>query len=237
MEEEQLRPPAPELKTALNWVDLILTVGGIVVLYILLILGTIWLSRLVSDEKVLIYINGFLTQMAFILLILFFKKIRRWSWQDIGWKLISFKKIWLQILQLYFLSMFINLVYAIYLEQSGFTPPATDVYTTLFENSSWWAYLGNILLAVIIAPAVEETLFRGIIFGSARTYFGKWTAAALSAALFSGLHFQIYGLFPRFVLGLVLAHLYERNRSLYPAMVFHALNNLIAMTLLSGLTT
>ncbi|HWQ88513.1 MAG TPA: type II CAAX endopeptidase family protein [Desulfitobacteriaceae bacterium] len=236
MEEEQRRSSDPELKTALNWVDLILTIGGIAVLYILLIIGTIWLASLISDEKILIYINGFLTQIAFILLILFFKKIRHWSWQDIGWKLTDFKKIWLQILRLYFLSMFINLVYAIYLEQGGFTPPSTDVYTTLFENNSWWAYLSNILLAVIIAPAAEETLFRGIIFGSARTYFGKWTAAVLSAALFSGLHFQIYGLFPRFILGLVLAHLYEHNRSLYPAMVFHALNNLIAMTLLSGLS-
>ncbi|HWQ72369.1 MAG TPA: type II CAAX endopeptidase family protein [Desulfitobacteriaceae bacterium] len=234
--EEQLETQAPQPKPALNWVDLSLTVGGIVILYVLLIIGTFFLRSLITDEKTLLYINGFCTQLAFILLILTVKIIRKKSWRDLGWRPISFKKIWFQILQLYFLTLFINFMYAFYLIKQGFTPPSTDVYTVLFDSTDWLGFLFNLILAVLIAPVVEETLFRGLIFGSSRTYFGKWTAAGISAALFSALHFQIYGFFPRFILGLVLAHLYERNRSLLPSMIFHAFNNSVAMTFLAGIS-
>lgn len=237
MEEKQLETQElPQPKPALNWVDLSLTVGGIVFLYVLLMIGTIFLAKIIPNEKTLIYINGFCTQLAFILLILTLKTIRKWSWRDLGWRSVSFKKIWPQILRLYLLTLFINFMYAFYLIKRGFTPPSTDVYTVLFDNTDWLGFLFNLVLAVFFAPVVEETLFRGIIFGSSRTYLGKWTAAAISAALFSALHFQIYGLFPRFILGLVLAHLYERNRSLLPSIIFHALNNSIAMTLLAGIS-
>jgi hypothetical protein len=237
MEEEQLETQLPQPKPALNWVDLILTVGGIGFLYVLLIIGTIFLATIIPDEKTLLYINGFCTQLAFILLILTLKKIRKWSWRDLGWRSVRFKKIWSQILRLYLLTLFINLMYALYLIQRGFTPPSKDVYTILFDNADWLGFLFNLVLAVFIAPIVEETLFRGLIFDSSRTYLGKWSAAAISAALFSALHFQIYGLFPRFILGLVLAHLYERNRSLVPSIIFHALNNSIAMSLLAGISS
>lgn len=235
MEEQQLEIQLAQPKPVLNWVDLSLAVGGIVLLYILLIIGTIMLARIIPNEKTLVYINGFCTQAAFILLILGLKIIRKWSWRDLGWHSVSYKKIWAQILRLYFLTLVINFAYAFYLLQRGYTPPSTDVYNVLFENAGLLGFLFNLILAVIIAPVVEETLFRGVIYGSSRTYFGKWTAAAISAALFSALHLQLYGFFPRFILGLVLAYLYERNRSLFPSMIFHALNNAIAMTLLAGI--
>ncbi|MDD2234009.1 MAG: CPBP family intramembrane metalloprotease [Desulfitobacteriaceae bacterium] len=235
MEDQQPETRLTQTKPVLNWVDLGLTVGGIVLLYILLIIGTVMLAGIIHTEKTLVYINGFCTQAAFILLILGLKIIRKWSWQDLGWRSVSFKKIWAQILRLYFLTLGINYAYAFYLLQRGFTPPSTDVYTVLFENAGLLGFILNLILAVIIAPVAEETLFRGLIYGSSRTYFGKWTAAAISSALFSALHFQLYGFFPRFILGLVLAYLYERNQSLLPAMVFHALNNSIAVTLLAGI--
>lgn len=127
--------------------------------------------------------------------------------------------------------MIINLLYGIFLYQKGFTPPETDVYTKLMGNATLITFILNLVLAGILAPILEETLFRGIIFGSLQTYFGKWTSAAISAVIFSGLHFQAYGFFPRFVLGMVLAHLYSKHKSLYPPIAMHALNNIVALTL------
>ncbi len=235
MEEKQAEPQPSVVKLALNWVDFCLVVGGIIILYVLLILGTILLATILPNEKVLIYVNGFLTQLSFVVLILSLKKIRKWSWSDLGWHSVDFRKKWSQIIRLYLLTIFINMLYALYLYQRGFTPPSTDVYTKLLGDTTWLTYLLNLLLAVVLAPLVEETLFRGIIYGSLRTYLGIWTAAAISAALFSALHLQAYGFFPRFILGLVLAHLYEKNRSLFPSITFHALNNFIAMTLMAGI--
>jgi len=93
-----------------------------------------------------------------------------------------------------------------------------------------------LILAGVLAPFVEETLFRGIIFGSLQTYLGKWTAAVISAAIFSGLHLQVYGFFPRFILGIALVYLYDKSKSLYPSVALHALNNIIATLLAAGLS-
>ena len=86
-------------------------------------------------------------------------------------------------------------------------------------------------LAGVLAPLIEETLFRGLIFGSLRKYCGKWTAAVISAAIFSGLHFQLYGFIPRFILGIALVYLFDKYKSLYPSMRLHSLNNIIATLL------
>lgn len=230
---EEMQHPS-EFKRQLNWVDLAGIIGGVIVVYVLLVTGTAWLAGWWPHEKILLYLNGFLTQFSLSLLILGLKKLRRWDWADFGWRKVNLRRLWPGILRLYFLVWVINIVYVIYLYSRGLTPPSTDVYAKLFGNTTILTYVLNVIMASVLAPLVEETLFRGIIFGSLQTYFGKWTAAIISAILFSGLHLQAYGFFPRFVLGLVLAHLYETNRSLYPSMAFHSLNNLIAATLMAG---
>jgi len=131
-------------------------------------------------------------------------------------------------LGLYAITWVVNICYALALYNYGFTPPETDVYSKLLGQVTWYTLILNLILAGILAPIVEETLFRGVIFGSLQAYFGKWTAAVLSAVVFSTLHFQAYGFFPRFVLGMVLVYLYDKYKSLYPSVALHALNNIVA---------
>lgn len=224
----------PPIRT-LNWVDLSVILGGIFLIYVVLAFGTAWLAKYWPQERVLMYVNAFLTQFAFALLIWTLKRIRRWEWADFGWHALPFKRFGLNVLGLYALTWVVNITYAIYLYQHGMTPPSTDIYAKLLGEATWYTLILNVLLAGIMAPFVEETLFRGIIFGSLQAYFGKWTAAVISAVIFSGLHLQAYGFFPRFILGMVLIYLYDKYKSLYPSVALHALNNIVAALLAASL--
>jgi uncharacterized protein len=212
---------------------LVIALFGIVILYIILGYATAWVAGWWPYHRVLLYINGFLTQGLFFFIIVMLIRKRGWTWKDFGWKSLKGKKYWGSVLSFYLLTWIINLWYGIYLVQKGFSPPETDVYNQLLGNATILTFTLNLVLAGILAPIMEETLFRGIIFGSLRTYFGKWTAAAISAVIFSALHFQAYGFFPRFVLGMVLAHLYSKHKSLYPSVAMHSLNNIVALTLVA----
>ena len=186
-------------------------------------------------ERILMYLNAFLTQLSFACLIWAVKKIRHWEWADFGWNSLALKKALPKILGVYALTWFINISYAIFLYQHGLTPPDNDVYSKLLGQVTWYTLILNLVLAGVLAPVVEETLFRGIIFGSLQAHFGKWTSAVLSAAIFSALHFQAYGFFPRFMLGMALVYLYDKYKSLYPAMALHALNNIVATVIAASL--
>ncbi len=85
-----------------------------------------------------------------------------------------------------------------------------------------------ILLAVAV-PIGEEVFFRGFVFGGLRNRWGVIVATLGSAAFFAAVHMQIVHALPFFLIGLALALLYERTRSLVPAIVVHALNNVLAV--------
>jgi uncharacterized protein len=86
-----------------------------------------------------------------------------------------------------------------------------------------------LFLAVVGAPLVEETYFRGWIYTSLRG-LGMWPAILTSALLFALAHYESTHLYALavFPLGIVLAALRERTGSVRTSMLFHAVNNLIA---------
>jgi membrane protease YdiL (CAAX protease family) len=94
-----------------------------------------------------------------------------------------------------------------------------------------------ILLAVVIAPMLEETFFRGFMFQGFANSFGPVWGAIISAALFSLSHQQLDIFVPLFVLGLALAWSFYHTRSLWANIALHATFNAIAVLAwaLSGL--
>ena len=77
----------------------------------------------------------------------------------------------------------------------------------------------------VLAPFFEEILFRGFIYASLKTKIGSSWAIVSSAALFALMHFDRGGALMLFVIGVVLAFLYERTRSLVPSMICHGMWN------------
>jgi membrane protease YdiL (CAAX protease family) len=86
-----------------------------------------------------------------------------------------------------------------------------------------------IVLICVVVPIGEEIFFRGFVFGGLRARWGVPAAAAASAVFFAAVHLQLVHGLPIFLLGVLLALAYQRTGSLVPAIVAHALNNVVAL--------
>ena len=91
--------------------------------------------------------------------------------------------------------------------------------------------VGAVVATCVLAPVLEEMLFRGVLL---RSFLGKhprWAAISASALLFGFAHLNVYQFALAFWLGLFLGWLYERSRSLIPCIALHAaLNSWVVMS-------
>lgn len=110
-------------------------------------------------------------------------------------------------------------------------------YDLLFGQKTAANVLVNILVVAILPGIVEELFFRGClqrsVIGSLRNaHIGIW----VTAIVFSLLHFQIAGFFPRIILGALLGYLYYWTKNIWVPIIVHAANNasiVIVMQLLA----
>jgi membrane protease YdiL (CAAX protease family) len=87
-------------------------------------------------------------------------------------------------------------------------------------------------LAVIWAPLVEETVFRGALYRHIRSRAGMLLAAVVSGLLFGIVHgYSYFLLLPVIVLGFNFALIREWRGSLIPCITAHALHNGTLLTL------
>jgi membrane protease YdiL (CAAX protease family) len=83
-------------------------------------------------------------------------------------------------------------------------------------------------LAVIagLAALGEELFFRGVLQSLFERYIGNYHLAIwLSAGIFSFIHFQFFGFFPRLLLGAFFGYLYVWNRNIWIPIAAHFFNN------------
>lgn len=89
----------------------------------------------------------------------------------------------------------------------------------------------NLILVAVIPALGEELLFRGVL----QKQLSKWTGNIhwgifISAALFSALHMQFFGFFPRLFLGMLFGYLLVWTDSLWVPVFAHLVNNGIAVS-------
>lgn len=117
---------------------------------------------------------------------------------------------------------------------------AVNLVIAFFPMSPWEEALfsrmadGSVAATVavcIVAPLCEEMLFRGIVLRGFLRRYSRWQAILLSALLFGAAHMNIYQFVVGFVMGTVLAWLYERTRSLIPCIALHATYNTTTLLL------
>jgi membrane protease YdiL (CAAX protease family) len=98
-----------------------------------------------------------------------------------------------------------------------------ELFDKLFESDHgvWF----GILRVVILAPIVEELIFRGVIFSGFQRIYPAILAIFFSALLFALFHLNPWQLGPTFLLGLLLGYVRLRTGSLLAAIFTHALHN------------
>lgn len=94
-----------------------------------------------------------------------------------------------------------------------------------------WALALYGATTVIAAPLGEEMFYRGLVFGGL-SQWGFFPAAIVSSLLFAMSHVDPATLVPVTVVGLTMCWLYWRSGSLWEAIVFHMLFNLLSFILL-----
>lgn len=90
-------------------------------------------------------------------------------------------------------------------------------------------FITAFIAVAVLAPFSEELFFRGFVYAGLKARWGQLKAQIVSAAIFAFFHFQLLLFVPLFVIGLILALLYETRKSLWASYLMHAFNNAIAL--------
>ncbi len=101
---------------------------------------------------------------------------------------------------------------------------------SLYMNSSE-RIIAFIVLAVI-APVMEEVIFRGWLYGKLRSRLGMISAILITSVLFGVLHFQWNVGVNVFALSIVLCGLREVTGTIYAGILTHMIKNGVAFYLL-----
>ena len=112
----------------------------------------------------------------------------------------------------------------------------TDASKVTVEKMLSLSSVGDLLLQLIVValvPAVcEEFFFRGTLQQIFRRWFGNMHVAVIvTAILFSLAHGDLYGLVPRFVLGVILGYLFFLSGSMLVNVCAHFCNNALIVIL------
>ena len=102
-----------------------------------------------------------------------------------------------------------------------------ELFNKIFESD--YGIYGAILKVVIIAPIIEELIFRGVIMHGLMRNYKASTAIFTSALMFALFHLNPWQFPATFVLGLLLGFLMVRKRNILLCILGHAINNGIAL--------
>ena len=83
----------------------------------------------------------------------------------------------------------------------------------------------SLLIGGLLAPFVEELVFRGMLYNAWERQWGWFSAAVASSAVFSFMHPAVY--IAQFLGGLIFACVYRRTGSLRSSIVVHSVSNVL----------
>jgi membrane protease YdiL (CAAX protease family) len=123
------------------------------------------------------------------------------------------------------ISLIFNASYSAFLAVFGLRAQVDLVPIFAELSSPWWLLLAGI----VVAPVVEELFFRGFLYAGLAQRYSWRKAAVISSALFALIHLQPLAIVPIFLLGYLFAYLYERSKSIWPAILMHVTTNALGL--------
>lgn len=167
-------------------------------------LGVLWLSLFVSDHE-MSWVTGFGLRL----------RTARSIALGLGVTLVALPVA----------TMLIGNVVSYWLKVMGMNPEAQRTVTLVRDISSVPQLFVLGFAAIVLAPLVEEALFRGVIFRALHQRGHRVTAWIGTSLLFAAVHGNLAAFFPLVFLALVFAWLYHRTGNLLASMAGHALFN------------
>jgi membrane protease YdiL (CAAX protease family) len=104
-----------------------------------------------------------------------------------------------------------------------------------WEPSHAWAYAANFVVIALIAPLLEESLFRGFGMSAIQPLLGSPAAVCLTALAWTLAHGLVAGFPVLLAFGIILGVVRLRTGSVLPGMLTHATFN--AISLIVAVTT
>ncbi|MGE0431252.1 MAG: lysostaphin resistance A-like protein [Planctomycetota bacterium] len=156
---------------------------------------------------------------------------------------VSFRGVWKHMLVItltgFFAVLAVNLIYQVVSHALGVPPPKQIIVQKLLASppsADPQLWIAVVVSAGVVAPLVEEIMFRGVLYVGLRKLVGVPMAIVFSALLFALMHDA--GHVPLVALGMLLAWSYERTRNLAVPIVFHITFNAVSLiAMANGMAT
>lgn len=104
-------------------------------------------------------------------------------------------------------------------------PEMQEIVQTMISSNDITILIALLFSALIVAPIVEEIIFRGYIYPVLKKYSHRLFAGFMSSLLFAVVHGNVAGLIPLLLLAIILTLCYELTGSIFVPILIHALFN------------
>lgn len=132
-----------------------------------------------------------------------------------------------------------DLIYILIIVATGIALNLFVTYTPLnlfldnYNSSTEILYSGDLYIKIlanaIFIPILEELIFRGIVCGQLSMWYGNRCGVIISAVLFGIMHFNVIQFLYAFLMGLLLAYVYNSTKKLWVTSLAHGLTNFIVI--------
>lgn len=152
-------------------------------------------------------------------------QLRRYPWE---WEKLVY--VFVGYFAIIFGLMFVNLTRILITGHITVAQNQQTLQNTFKQGLYGVVFVG--FLAIVVAPLVEELIFRGVVMNYFFKDKGWWWNIGLSATLFG--YFHVYSAFNFFdflqyaLMGGILAYIYKKTGQIQYAMLTHAFNNAIS---------
>ena len=103
---------------------------------------------------------------------------------------------------------------------------AAKLTVAFMKMPTFGGFLFNMVMIALLPAIGEEFMFRGLLQRLLKEWLGNLHVARfISAFLFSAMHMQFYGFFPRMLMGVIFGYLFYWTGSLWVPISAHFINN------------
>ncbi|MDZ4834477.1 MAG: CPBP family glutamic-type intramembrane protease [Candidatus Melainabacteria bacterium] len=109
---------------------------------------------------------------------------------------------------------------------------SSTVSTELLIGSGSWAAIAILFVGyAVLAPLLEEIVFRGLFHRAMRRHFAMWPSLIIGSAVFACVHFEFtpWWIIDKFIFAAVNVYAFEKTGSIVPGIISHLLTNAMVM--------